>query len=75
MMVTRAEVRTEQSVPKPRMRLMGVSVTIVVGARESRAQGAGSHRGRWAKSPLHRWCPVRHQQRGSPLMSGERKMP
>jgi hypothetical protein len=40
-MVTGAEVRTGKPVPNPQMRVTGVSVVIVVRARESRVQGEG----------------------------------
>jgi hypothetical protein len=40
-MIRRAEVRMWKHTPNPPMRLKGVSVAIVVGARESRAQGEG----------------------------------
>jgi hypothetical protein len=49
-MITRAEVEGGQQLRKPRMRLKGVSVAIVLGVRESRVQGEGPHRERRVRS-------------------------
>jgi hypothetical protein len=44
MMIRRAEVESWQQLRKPPMRLKGVSVAIVLGARESRVQGEAAIR-------------------------------
>jgi hypothetical protein len=48
-MARRAEVESWQQLQNPPMRLEGVSVTIVLGARESRVHGEGSHPERWVR--------------------------
>jgi len=58
-MRTRAEVGSWQQLRKPRMRLKGVSVAIVLGAQESRVHGEGPHRERRVRSH-----PVRCQGLG-----------
>jgi hypothetical protein len=45
-----AEVRAGQPAPNPQMRVKGVSVAIVLGARESRVHGEGPHRERRVRS-------------------------
>jgi hypothetical protein len=53
----RAEVRTGQPAPNPQMRLKGVSVAIVLGARESRVHGEGPQLIRCLKVPLRLCIP------------------
>ena len=48
-MGTGAEVRAGKPASNPRMRVTGVSVAIVLGARESRVHGEGPQLERWVR--------------------------